>query len=666
MLRKLFSPININKVEIKNRVAMPAFGLLYCDDRRPNDRLVNFYEARAKGGCGLVIVGGVGIDLIGSGAILPTIESDDYIPDWERMAHAVHKHDSKLFLQLFHSGRYSHSMLIGGQQAVAPSAVRSRYTKEEPRALSQEEIVEIEDKFAAAAVRSKKAGADGVEIIASAGYLICQFLSPITNLREDEYGGSFENKTRFGCEVIEKVRDAVGPDYPVIVRVSGNEFMPGGNTNVEIVEVCKVFEKSGVDAINVTGGWHETKVPQLPAMVPRGAFTYLAVGIRREVSVPVFSSNRIVEPDQAEQVLLDGIADMVCVGRAQIADPEWSNKGRDGKAEDIRPCVGCLQGCMDRLFTGKPVECLCNPQAGYEAERKLHRVKKPKTVVVIGAGPAGLEATITAARRGHHVTLFDEAPEIGGQLPLVAAPPGREEFGRLLSYYRHQSKLPGISLKLGKKVTMQAIRRTRPNTIILATGSSQLVPEIDGVDRPEVSMAWDALLEKVDLGKSVAVIGGGAVGIETAIAIADKGTISGDTLKFLLKHEAEDIETLKKIATRGTRKVTVIEMLEKIGKDIGMTNRWVFLKELDILGVEVITGATVKAIADEGVAYEKDGDTHTLNVDNVVLALGATPNEGIEEDLKKAGFNYEKIGDVKKPRKILDAVHEGFLAAMEI
>ncbi len=666
MWRRLFTPININKLELRNRISMPAFGLLYCENRRPNERLANFYEARAKGGCGLVIIGGVGISMEGSGVVLPTIESDDYIPDWQMVSDAIHKHDGRVFLQLFHSGRYMHSFLAGGKQAVAPSAVPSRYTRETPRALEKEEILAIQDNYAAAAVRSREAGIDGVEIIASAGYLICQFLSPLTNLREDEYGGSFENRTRFGREVLAKVREAVGPDYPMTMRISGNDFMPGSSTGEDIVNYCKAFEEAGADGFNVTGGWHETKVPQLPACVPRGAYTYLAARIRANVNVPVFASNRIVEPEQAETILRDELADLVNVGRAQIADPEWANKAREGKIKEIRPCVDCLQGCMDRLFSGKPVECLCNPQAGYEAERKVSRVRKPKTVVIIGAGPAGLETAVTAAKRGHHVTIFDEADHIGGQLPLVAAPPGREEFRRLLEYYEHQTQGHGISLKLGKKVTMQAIRKTRPNAIILATGSKQLIPKIPGIDRPEVVTAWDALLDKVDLGKKVAVLGGGAVGIETAISIADRGTVDGETLKFLLKHEAESPETLRKLAVNGVRQVWLLEMLPKIGKDIGMTNRWVFLKELDMLGVNVLTSAKVIEIGDQGVKYEKDGEPDTLKVDTVVLALGAEPNLEIEDELKKAGFEYEKIGDVRQPRKIIDAVHEGFLAAMEI
>ncbi len=667
MFRKLFTPIRINKLEIKNRICMPAFGLAYTDpDRKPSQRLLDFYRARAQGGCGLLIVGGVGIDRAGSGVMMPGIERDELIADWRHFADVMHEHGARLFLQLFHAGRYQHSALADGQQPVAPSAIRSRYTNEEPRALLKREVEEIEDKFAAAALRAKKAGVDGVEFIGSAGYLISQFTSPVTNQREDEYGGSLENRTRFGRRVVERARDAVGPDYPLIMRVAGNEFMPGGNTSRDMLDVVQVFAEAGLDAIDVTGGWHETRVPQLPSTVPRGAFSYLAAGIRKVVSVPVMASNRIVEPRQAERILRDEVADMVNIGRAHIADPDWANKAQRGELDQIRPCVDCLQGCMEMLFSGMPVQCLCNAQAGFEGERKVQPADEPKSVVVIGAGPAGLEAAVTAARRGHRVRLFEEAQSVGGQLALVAAPPGREEFAHLLRYYETQVKHPGVELKLGQKPTVQAIKDCHPDVVILATGSRQLIPQMPGVDRPEVATAWDALLDRVDLGRTVAVLGGGAVGIETAIQIADAGTVSGDALKFLFKHEAEDAQTLKQLATAGTREVTLIEAMDKVGSDIGRANRWVFLKELRMLGVKIITGAMVTAITDEGVMYQKDGEERCCSVQSVVLALGAVPNVELGVELEEAGIEYLKIGDAQAPRKIIHAVHEGFLAALGV
>ena len=370
MFDLLFNPFTIGKLEVRNRVVMPAFGLLYTSDRKVSQKLLDFYEARSQGGCGLIIVGGVGIDFVGGGPMLLGIDDDSFIPGYEKLAEAVHRHGGKLFLQLFHSGRYQFSMLIK-QKSVAPSAVKSRYTKEEPRELAHDEIIELEKKFADGALRAKKAGADGVELISNAGYLINQFLSPLTNLRTDEYGGSFEKRATFPLNVIARVREQVGPDYPVTMRIGGNDFMPGGNTNVEMSEYARMFTEKGIDAVNVTGGWHETKVPQLPMAVPPGAYTYLALGIKRKINKPVFSSNRLFDPAQAEKVISDGMADAVCIGRGQIADAEWANKAKEGRVDEIRPCVGCMQGCMDRLFTMKPVECLANPCTGYEGERKI-------------------------------------------------------------------------------------------------------------------------------------------------------------------------------------------------------------------------------------------------------------------------------------------------------
>ena len=665
--RKLFSPITINGLEIRNRIVMPAFGLKYCGiDRKPNQRLIDFYLARAKGGCGLIVIGGVGIDLEGSGLMLPSIENDDFVPAWKTLADALRPHGARLFLQLFHAGRYQHSMLARGATAVAPSAVASRYTREEPRALELDEIPVIQEKFAAAAVRAQAAGIDGVEIIGSAGYLICQFLSPVTNLRTDEYGGSFENRARFGREVMEKVRAAVGPHYPVGMRVAGSDFVPGGNTNAQLIEAYKVFATAGVDFFNVTGGWHETLVPQLPSMVPRGAYAYLAANIRREIDVPGVASNRIVEPDQAEAVLQDTLVDMVTIGRSQIADPEWANKAQEGRAAAIRPCVGCMQGCLDRLFSMRDVECLCNPVAGHEAKRQLSPAAEVKTVVVVGGGPAGLEAALTASRRGHKVILLEKGDEIGGQLPLVAAPPGREEFNSLNLYYREALGNSSVDLRLRTDATPETIKELKPDVVLVAAGSSQLVPPIPGVDRPEVVTAWDVLLERAEVGRKVAVLGGGAVGVETAITVAERGGVSGEGLKFLLKHEAEDFETLKKLATRGVREVTILEKLSKIGKDIGPTTKWVLLKELDMLGVETQVKAEVTAITDAGVEYTWGEASKTLKVDTVVLALGSRPNDELVRSLEEASIECITIGDVKKPRKIMDAVHEGFLTALEI
>jgi len=665
-LRKLFTPIRIGALEIRNRICMPALHLQYAQDRHCSDRMVEFYRARAAGGCGLIIVGGVGIDLVGSGVLMPTIENDDYIAGFKKLADACHEEGAAVMLQLFHAGRYSFSRLIDNRQPVAPSAVASRYTGEEPRALLQDEIVEIEKRFAAAAERARRAGMDGVELCGSAGYLISQFLSPLTNKRTDEYGGHLENRARFACETIARVRSAVGRDFVVTIRVAGNDFVPGSNTNVESAKACRMFEEAGVDAISVTGGWHEARVPQLPMMVPRGAFTYLAVGIKREVSVPVMVSNRIVDPRDAERILRDGIADLACVGRAQVADPEWARKAREGRHDEIRPCVGCMQGCLDRVFTGQPLCCLCNPQAGFERERRVERAPKRKKVVVVGAGPAGLEAACVAAERGHKTVLFERADTIGGQVWISAAAPGRDEFRRLVPYYRGRLASTGVDLRLNTDVTVGLLKKERPDAIILATGSEPLVPDIPGIRGDNVCHAWNVLAGTADLGKKVVILGGGAVGVETAIFAASIGTPSGEIVKFLLMYGAEGPDRLRTICRTGTKQVTLIEMEQKLGRDIGLTTRWILLGQLKTLGVKTISGATATAIRDNGVVYRKNGTDCHEPADTVVLALGSRPNRLLAESLDEAGIPFKAVGDCVEPRKVMDAIHEGFLAAIEL
>ena len=666
MFPLLFEPIRIGRIEAKNRILMPSLGTLFSMDQKLNERHVRFYERRAEGGAGIIVAGPVGVDFLGSGAIALSLRDDAYIPSFRELADRVHAQGSKIMVQLFHGGRYTFSFMIEGQQAMAPSAVRSRYTGEEPREMTPEEIEQVQDAFAQAARRARDAGIDGVEIIGSAGYLISQFLSPVTNQRCDAYGGSFENRARFAVETIQKVRKAVGPDYTVTIRVAGNDFVRGGNTNEDSARFCRLFEQAGVDGINVTGGWHEAFVSQLTMEVPRGGYAYLAGGIRNAVNVPVIASNRITDPETAERILAEGLADMVALGRVLIADPDWPLKAREGRPEEIRPCVGCMQGCMDRIFTGQPLCCLVNAEAGLEEEREIRPAKQPKKVVVVGSGPGGLEAARVAAKAGHRVELYEKAPRIGGQLAVAGAPPGRGEFLGLVDYYEAVLPRVGVKIHTGTELDPEKIRQMQPDALIVAEGAEPIIPNIPGADRPIVISSWKFLKDRAHVGKRVAVIGGGAVGMETAMQAARIGTIHPHVLEFLMFHRAETDERLHDLVRKGTKDVTIFEMLPKAGQDVGKSSRWVWLNDLREREVRIVTRARVEAIEPDGVVYTVDGETKKEPFDSVIMAVGSRPKKALSEGLRQAGIPFRAVGDCNTPRMIIDAVHEGYLAAADL
>ncbi len=666
MFPLLFEPIRLGKIEARNRILMPSLGTLFSMDQKLNERHVRFYERRAEGGAGIIVAGPVGVDFLGSGVIALSLMDDSFIPDFKELARRVHAKGAKLMVQLFHGGRYTFSFMIEGQQAIAPSAVRSRYTGEEPREMTLEDIESVQEAFSQAARRAREAGVDGVEIIGSAGYLISQFLSPVTNQRTDAYGGCFENRARFAVETIRKVRAAVGDDYTVTIRVAGNDFIRGGNTNVESARYCQLFEQAGVDGINVTGGWHEAFVSQLTMEVPRGGYAYLAGGIRNAVNVPVIASNRITDPATAERILAEGMADMVALGRVLIADPDWPLKSSHGRPEEIRPCVGCMQGCMDRIFTGQPLCCLVNAEAGLEGEREIKPAAKPKKVLVVGSGPAGLEAARVAAKAGHQVDLYEKATKIGGQLAVAGAPPGRGEFLGLVDYYMAVLPQVGVKIHTGVELDVEKIKEMNPDCLIVAEGAEPIMPNIPGADQSFVISSWDFLKNSPPLGKKVAVIGGGAVGMEVAMQVARIGTIHPNILEFLMFHRAETDERLHDLVRKGTKDVTIFEMLPRPGQDVGKSSRWVWLQDLREREVSIVTNAKVEAIEPDGIVYTLEGETRKEPFDSVIMAVGSRPKTTLSEGLRQAGIPFRAVGDCTQPRLIIDAVHEGYLAAADL
>lgn len=667
MLTKLLTPINIAGREVRNRVVMTAMHLNYTPEGEVNDRLVAFYEERARGGTGLIIVGGCTINDVAGAMWLLGMRHDSCIAGHARLAEAIKNHGAAAACQLYHSGRYSHSHAMEGRQAMAPSAVPSRFTGETPKAMTLEEIRRTVLDYAEAASRAKKAGYDMVEVQACTGYLIPQFLSPTVNLRSDEYGGSLANRMRFGLEVADAVRDAVGPDFPVIFRIDGHDFMEGGNTNREWSLFAAALEKHGVDAVDVTGGWHETRVPQLPMSVPRGGLAYLAAGVKSMVDVPVIACNRINDVFLADELIGMGMADMVAMSRALIADPWLVRKAQEGRYREIARCIGCNQGCFDHVFYLRPVTCTLNPRAGMETELNPEGAEASRRVAVVGGGPAGMKAAITAAQRGHQVSLFEKGGSIGGQLNLAAVPPGREEFSTAVEDMREQLRASGVSVCAGREATAEMLAEHGFDAVIVATGASQACPPIPGIEGANVVMAWDVLAGRADLeGDNIVIIGGGAVGSEVAMYVASIGTISPDTLFYLFTNDGEDVGTLRELCSRGLKKVTVVEMRERACGDVGISTRWTLLQDMRRLGIETVCNAVAKRIEKGKVVVDSGGEEREIPADTVIVAVGSCPSARLYEELKGSGIEVHVAGDAGKPRKALDAIREGYEVGLRI
>jgi 2,4-dienoyl-CoA reductase (NADPH2) len=667
LLKKLLTPVKIAELELRNRIVMTAMHLNFTPDGRVNDRIAAFYEERSRGGTGLIIVGGCNINDVSGATWLLDMSEDACIEGHSILADAIKRHGAAAACQLYHAGRYSHSISMQGRQAVAPSPIASRFTNEEPREMSGEDISQTLGDYADAARRVKDAGYDLVEVLACTGYLIPQFFSPTINRREDDYGGSLENRMRFGLEVADAVREAVGADYPISFRIDGHDFMEGGNTNKEWSLFAAELEKHGVNVINVTGGWHETRVPQLPMSVPRAGLAYLAAGVKAKVGVPVIASNRINDVLVADEILRMGMADLTTMARALIADPYLAAKAYEERYEAITHCIGCNQGCFDHVFYLQPVTCTLNPRAGRELEYKVEKASKPRKVAVVGGGPAGMKAALTAAERGHQVALFEKKDVLGGQLNLAAIPPGREEFWTAVEDLDIQLDNAGVELFLETEATADMLKAKGFDVVVVATGARQSVPPIPGIDGPNVIMAWDVLdgIEDPE-GEDIVIIGGGAVGSETGMYVAGIGTISGDALLYLFMNNAEDTSTLRELCSRGIKRVTVVEMLDKVCRDVGISTRWAILQDMRHLGIETRSNAVAKRIEEGKVVVEVDGVEEEIPADTVIIAAGSCPAGELYDEIKDSGMEVFLIGDARQARKAIEAIQEGYEVGLKI
>ncbi|SDO71285.1 oxidoreductase [Desulforhopalus singaporensis] len=662
----LFQPITIGNLAVKNRISMPAMHTNMCQDFMVTDKLIQFYAERARGGVGMITVGYATVDeLCGSGQCLGA-HKDEFIPGLGRLAGTIKDLGARALVQINHPGRYVPSRSINGLQPVAPSAIPSRLTKETPRELDSEEIGAVVQSFADAAARVQAAGFDGVEVLCGTGYLISEFLSPLTNKRNDGYGGTLENRMRFGVEVISAIRKTVGDDFTLLARVNGNDFMPGGNSPQELQMFARTLEEAGIDGVNVNVGWHEARVPQIIGSVPRGVFSYLAEGIKQVVGVPVIAGHRINDPVTARELIADGKCDMVAMGRALIADPQLPNKAQSGREKEILHCVACGQGCFDHIFKAKPIECLCNPKAGHERSARVTTSSRPRRVMVVGGGAAGISAALSAAETGHEVKLYEKSGRLGGQLFLAGAPPGREEFLTLAADLANQVAGSRVQVIFNTAVDVALVEKEAPEAVILATGGVPLTPPIPGVELPHVVQAWDVLQGRVSPGRRIVVIGGGAVGVETALMLAESGTMSAEALKFLLVNQAATPEELYRLATRGSKEVFLIEMIDKIGKDIGLTTRWAMLQDISRVGVSVQQETRAMEITPGGVMVERAGKIVKLPCDTVVLAAGSRAYNPLQKQLEKIGISCRVIGDAERIGLVFDAIHSGFGAGRSV
>ncbi|MBF0111116.1 MAG: FAD-dependent oxidoreductase [Desulfamplus sp.] len=691
MMDPLFQPININFLSIKNRIFLPAMHLNMADNFQVTDQILDFYEERAKGGVGMISVGYATVDEFSGNSLNIGAHNDQFIDGLSRLADVIKANGSRSCVQLNHAGRYNSSFFLNGQKPMAPSAIASNLTKEVPKALEKDEIKKIIARFADAALRVKKAGFDAVEVLSGTGYLISEFLSPLTNKRDDEYGGSFENRIRFGIEIMQAIREAVGQEFPLIVRMNGNDFMPNGQGRDELIKYAVALEElTGIDALCINVGWHEARVPQITAAVPRATYGYLARGIKDVVKIPVIASHRINDPKVAREMIADGLCDMVAMGRSLIVDPYLPQKAKEQKEHEIIHCIACAQGCFDNLFKLKHVECLCNPRAGHEKKRAIIKSNKIKKVMVIGGGAAGMISAITLADRGHRVLLYEKCSKLGGQLYIAAAPPGREEFRVFADDLAAQVNLrnSNIDIYTNTNVDIDLIKRENPDHIIIATGSSPVLPPIPGIDKSYIEQvylpdnnnichltmvefsrvvnAWDVLQNRVYTGEHVVVIGGGAVGVETAMFLAQKGTLSAEALKFLFVNRAERPEILYEMATKGTKKITIVEMMNKVGQEFGKSTRWVMLQDMERLGISVKLKSRVVEITQDGIVVETPDGVEEIMADSIVIATGSASNNALVPEIDKLNIPFDVIGDAKSVGMAFDAVHQGFLAALNI
>jgi 2,4-dienoyl-CoA reductase (NADPH2) len=675
----LLKPLDLGFTTLRNRTLMGSMHTGLEEVKNGFERLAAFYAERARGGVGLIVTGGIGPNTEGAvfqhAAKMNTEEESD---KHKVITKAVHDEGGKICMQILHAGRYAYS-----PELVAPSAIQAPINPFKPRELDEAGIQKQIDDYVNCAALAQRAGYDGVEIMGSEGYFINQFIVAHTNHRTDQWGGSYENRIRLPLEIVRRVRERVGENFIIVYRLSMLDLIEDGSTWEEVVHLAKEIEKAGATIINTGIGWHEARVPTIATSVPRAAFTKVTARLKGEVSIPLVTTNRINMPDVAEKVLADGDADMVSMARPFLADAELVLKAEQDRADEINTCIGCNQACLDHTFSGKLTSCLVNPRACHETELAYVKAAQPKSIAVVGAGPAGLAFSTVAAERGHKVTLFDAGSEVGGQFNVAKRIPGKEEFYETLRYFRKMLDKTGVDVRLNTRVSAEELKAGGFDEVVLATGVEPRTPDIEGIDRPNVIGYLDALLERKPVGQRVAVIGAGGIGFDVSEFIVHKGDSPSLNTEHFMKEWGVDLSVEHRGGIQGVtakvpapaREVYLLQRkASKVGKNLGKTTGWIHRTSLKNRHVQMVPGVTYRKIDDEGLHITvtpkgaEQGEDKVLPVDTIIVCAGQEPLRELQAGVEAAGIPVHLIGgaDVAAELDAKRAINQGSRLAAEI
>ena len=644
----LLAPLDLGFTTLPNRVLMGSMHTGLEDRARDYPKLAAYLAERAAGGAGLIVTGGIAPNVAGWVApFAGKLSSRHEVARHRLVTEAVHAAGGRVCMQILHAGRYAYHPL-----AVAPSPLKSPISPFKPRGLGARGVETQIRAFVRSASLAREAGYDGVEIMGSEGYLINEFIAARTNRRDDAWGGDFERRSRFPVEIVRRVREAVGPDFIIIYRLSALDLVEGGSDWDEVVELGKAVSKAGATLVNTGIGWHEARIPTIATLVPRAAFAWVTARLREALDVPVVATNRINTPEVAEGILARGEADMVSLARPFLADPEFVRKAAEGRADEINTCIACNQACLDHTFAGKRSSCLVNPRACHETELLIEPAATARKIAVVGGGPAGLAAAATAAERGHRVTLFEAAPEIGGQFQMARRVPGKEEFSETLRYFRRRLETSGVTVRLGQAASAETLAAEGFDHVIVATGVVPRQPPIPGLDHHSVMSYIDVLLGRREVGRRVAIIGAGGIGFDVATFLAH-GEHPGDAVAGYNTEWGIDAQLSARAGVEGVepapaasgREIWLLQRKTgKPGRGLGKTTGWAHRMGLKRRDVHMVPGVTYLGVEEGGLRIQVEGEERLLEVDNIVVCAGQESLSTLAEELGTRGVPADLVG----------------------